>query len=156
MNDILRRRDFLRTVGLAAGGVWLTGASSARAFNPYDQVEKALFKGINRAADPAKLTALEKKHLPMIEAPAKVKAGEPFAVTVTVGETVHPMGTGHYIHYVELLAGNEPAGRINLAPEFNHPKGTFYLTLDRSVTLVVREYCNLHGLWESEKDVVVG
>ncbi len=27
--------------------------------------------------------------------------------------------------------------------------------LDRPVTLVVREYCNLHGLWETRQEVTV-
>ena len=116
-----------------------------------------LFQGINRPAGKAgEKTVLEKKHAPQIEVPAQIKAGESFAVTVTVGEIVHPMTAAHYIGYVEVLAGNEPAGRAELRPGLNQPKVTFSLTLERPVTLVVRQYCNLHGLWESRKDVVLG
>jgi len=92
---------------------------------------------------------------PVIGAPARVKAGEPFDVKVSVGEIVHPMVPVHYIQYLEIYAGNEPAGRVELSPQFGVPAATLTLRLDKPVTLVVREYCNLHGLWESRAEIAL-
>ncbi len=162
MEQEMKRRDFLRNSALAAGGVLLASAAVAAPdgmmpkLQAYTEVDQDLFRGINRVQDPAKKTVLEQKHAPVIEAPDKVKAGEPFSVTVTVAEIVHPMIESHFIQYVELFAGNEPAGRAEFRPGFNQPAVTFQLTLGKPVTLVAREYCNLHGLWESRKDVVLG
>ena len=155
MGEGAERREFLRTAALATGGVWLGSSGMARAFTGYTQVDAQLFRDINRVKDPAHKTGLEKKHVPVIEVPAKIKAGEPFAVDVTIGEVLHPMGPAHYIDWVEILAGNEPAGRMEFRPAFSQPKATFHITLDKPVTLVVRLYCNLHGLWEGTRDLVV-
>lgn len=160
MDKMLKRRDFLKGSALAAGGLLFsaTPALTGRGPGPirgYEDVDPDLFQGINRVGDPAKKSLLEKKHAPVIEAPDRVKPGEAFAVTVTVGEVLHPMVAGHYIQYVELFAGNAPAGRVAFRPGFNASKATFNLVLDKPVTLVAREYCNLHGLWESRKEIAL-
>lgn len=160
MDQTLKRRDFLRNSALLAGGVLLATEVMAadqggNKLLGYAEVDQNLFQGVNRQQDPAKMTELEQKHVPVIEAPERIKPGVPFAVTVRVGEIIHPMFTGHYIQYVELLAGNEPAGRVEFRPGLNQPAVTFHLTLNKPVTLVAREYCNLHGLWESRKDLVL-
>ena len=44
------------------------------------------------------------KHVPVIEAPAKVKAGEPFKVIVSVGKEIpHPNKPEHFISWIQLL-----------------------------------------------------
>lgn len=151
----MKRRNFIRTT-LLASGLLLSGGAAQAAGGPlrgYAAVEPELFQGINRIKEAGKPTAVEQKHAPVLLLPEKIKAGETFELTVTIGEVLHPMSPAHYIQYVEVLAGNEPAGRIEFAPGFNQPKATFFLRLDRPVTLVVREYCNLHGLWESRQDI---
>jgi len=151
----MKRRNFIRTT-LLASGLLLSGGAAQAAGGPlrgYAAVEPELFQGINRIKEAGKPTAVEQKHAPVLLLPEKIKAGETFELTVTIGEVLHPMSPAHYIQYVEILAGNEPAGRIEFAPGFNQPKATFFLRLDRPVTLVVREYCNLHGLWESRQDI---
>ncbi len=161
MGKMMERRAFLQGSLLATGALLLgpsarAAETAAQKFTGYSEVDPALFQGVNSVRDPAKKTVLEQKHAPVIEAPAKVKAGEPFAVTVTVGEVVHPMVVGHFIHYVELMAGNEPAGRAEFQPGLSVPRVTFHVTLDRPVTLVAREFCNLHGWWESRREIVFG
>ena len=48
--------------------------------------EEFSLKEVNRARDPKSLTAMEKKHLPVIlEAPDAVEKGQPFKVRVKVG-----------------------------------------------------------------------
>jgi superoxide reductase len=161
MDQNMKRRDFLRNSALLAGGILLAAEvvaaeKGSQKLIGYAEVDQNLFRGINRVQDPAKKTELEKKHVPVIEAPEKIQAGVPFAVTVTVGEIIHPMFTGHYIQYVELFAGNEPAGRVDFRPGLSQPAVTFNLALDKPVTLVAREYCNLHGLWESRRELALG
>lgn len=155
------RRNFFRTAGLTAGSLLLGGSAAWAAeagakFKAYEEVDPALFEGVNRAKDPANKSAMEKKHAPVITAPSKVKAGEPFVVKISVGEIIHPMAPVHYIHFAELYAGNEVAVRVEFSPQFGVPEATLALKLDRPVTLIAREYCNLHGLWESRLEIELG
>ena len=159
MSRPMQRRDFMMRSALTAGGVLLAAnqvlAQKEEGFKGYYDVDKDLFTSINRVENPENKTTLEKKHAPVIEAPDKVKPGEAFEVTITVGEIVHPMGATHYIQMVQLYAGNEPAGQVDFSHQFNEPRARFTLKLDKPVTLVVREYCNLHGLWESRKQIAL-
>ncbi len=50
----------------------------------------------------------KEKHVPIIDAPSKVKAGEPFMVTVQVGKIVaHPNTVEHHIKWIQLYALEE-------------------------------------------------
>ena len=156
------RRTFLKTAALGTLATGLVNTlASAEPFYPV-KVDQTLFTSINRVKDPAKKTPLEKSHAPAISAPASVKAGEPFLVEVSVGENIHGMGPAHWIEYIELAIGNEPAGRIDLQPKgYLKPKATFTVVLPKEaapsgkVTLVATQRCNLHGLWESNIDISV-
>jgi superoxide reductase len=157
MGETVRRRDFLIGTALTAGSL-LAVVGAARAeetFRSYTQIDPSLFTGINRVKDAARKSALEQKHAPVVDVPATAKAGEPFVAKIAVGEVLHPMSPAHYIHFLEVYAGNEVAGRVEFSPTFGVPEATLRLTLDKPVTLVVREYCNLHGLWESRRDIAV-
>ncbi len=156
------RRAFLKTaiMGTLAAGVVDKAAAAERYFPT--KVDKSLFEGINRVKDPAKKTALEKGHGPVITAPASVKAGEWFTVDVSVGETLHPMGPTHWIEFIELSIGNEPAGRVDFqARGCLAPKATFTVAIPKDaapegkLTLLARQHCNLHGLWEGSFDITV-
>lgn len=156
------RRTFLQRV--VAGSFLVGFAGTAAAAGRYfpTKVDEALFEGINRVKDPAHKTPLEKSHGPVLSAPSTVKAGEPFTVEVAVGESLHSMGPAHWIEYVELNIGNEPAGRTELQPKgYLKPKVTFTVVLTREaapagkVSLVARQHCNLHGLWEGSLDITV-
>ena len=92
----------------------------------------------------------------------RAKAGEPFTVEVSVGENLHIMSPAHWIEYIELNIGNEPAGRIDLQPKgYLKPKASFTVMLPADaaptgkVTLIARQRCNLHGLWEGTLDITV-
>jgi superoxide reductase len=156
------RRTFLQR---AVAGSFVVGfAGTAAAAGRYfpTKVDQTLFEGINRVKDPGNKTPLEKSHAPVLSAPATVKAGEPFTVEVAVGESLHSMGASHWIEYIELNMGNEPAGRTELQPKgYLKPKVTFTVVLPREaapsgkVTLVARQHCNLHGLWEGSFDITV-
>jgi superoxide reductase len=157
------RRSFIKTavVGTVAGSLTARLAAAERYFPA--KVDQGLFEGINRVRNPAAKSPLEKGHAPTITVPQTVKAGEPFSVEVAVGENLHPMGPTHWIEYIELRIGNEPAGRLDFQPRgFLRPKATFTVVVPRDVapggklTLVAQQHCNLHGLWESSIDITVG
>jgi superoxide reductase len=156
------RRTFLKTA--AAGSTAFLLANTAAAADRYfpTKVNQALFESINRVKDPALKTGLEKSHAPVLITPASVMAGEPFTVEVAVGETLHPMGPTHWIEFIELRIGNEPAGRADLQSNgYLKPKVAFTLMIPKEaasagkVTLLARQQCNLHGLWESSLDISV-
>ena len=115
-----------------------------------------LFSNINRPMDAKNLTDLEKKHLPVIDAPSSVKAGEPFAVTIEVGKLLkHPSEQGHHIQWIVLLSGSLTLAIVQLTPVTTNPKVTLNLTLDKTAKLRALERCNLHGEWEYTKEIKV-
>jgi superoxide reductase len=109
---------------------------------------------LNKPADWSNLTNMDKKHVPIIEAPAKVKANEPFTVKIKVGGidgVEHPNTLSHWINWVALYAGDRWIGRAAFAPEMTDSYVvTFNVTLSESATLRAREFCNLHGTWEGK------
>lgn len=83
--------------------------------------------------------ALE-KHVPV----AEVVEGN---LHVKVGSVEHPMLKEHYITAIYVEMGNK-VYRADLKPE-EKPEAIFALG-DYKGTVVVYEYCNLHGLWKTE------
>lgn len=156
------RRAFLKSAALGSLAIGVAAeASAVDLFYPVN-VDPGLFQAINRAKDPANKTPLEKSHAPFITAPKKVTAGEPFMVEVSVGESLHSMGPTHWIEFIELNIGNEPAGRVDFQPKgYLKPRATFTVVLTKEaapsgkVTLVAHQRCNLHGYWEGSMDIEV-
>lgn len=158
----MNRRTFLKTAVTGSFAAGLAGTVVAAELYFPDQVDMKLFETINRVKDPAKKTALEKSHAPFITAPASVKAGEPFTVEVAVGEVLHVMMPAHWIGFIELSLGNEPAAKIDLQPRgYLKPKVAFTVVVPKEaapsgkITLVAKQQCNLHGLWEGTLDIAV-
>jgi superoxide reductase len=156
------RRTFLKSAVAGTVVAGLTGKSlAADIFYPVE-VDRTLFGVINRVKNPASKTALEKSHAPVFKAPSSVKAGEPFVVEVSVGENLHVMGQNHWIGYIELSIGNEPAGRADFQSKgYLRPRVQFNMVIPREtapagkVTLVAKQECNLHGIWEGTIDIAV-
>lgn len=78
------------------------------------------------------------KHLPVVKA-------EGNKVIVEVGSVPHPMEEVHYIEWIEVINGDE-SKKVFLKPN-QEPKAEFLF--ENIGELRVREYCNLHGLWET-------
>jgi superoxide reductase len=158
----MNRRYFMKSVAVASAAIGMAGrAFGAERFYP-SKVNPGLFQTINRVKDPANKTALEMAHAPVIKTPVKVTAGEPFTVEVSIGEHLHPMGPTHWIEYIALSIGNEPAGRVEFQSQgYLKPVATFTVVLTKEsapegkVSLVVHQRCNLHGYWESTADIEV-
>jgi superoxide reductase len=76
------------------------------------------------------------KHVPVIET---TKTG----ILVKVGKIPHPMQEIHYIEWIEVIAGGKVYRRF-LNPQ-DKPEAEFCI---KEKEIVVREYCNMHGLWK--------
>ena len=109
----------------------------------------------------------KEKHAPVIECPDAVKAGEVFEVKVGVGkEIAHPNTAEHHIRWISLYF--QPEGdkftyevghfEFNAHGEgtaFASPAATVALKVDKPGTLRALSLCNIHGLWESSKEISV-
>ena len=114
------------------------------------------------------------KHVPVIECSDSVKTGETFDVTITVGKEIqHPNTTEHHIRWVQLFfkpdgdkstyeAGNyeftahgeSPEG-ANAGPVYTHHSVKTSLNIKKPGTLIAASLCNIHGLWESSKEIKI-
>jgi superoxide reductase len=112
------------------------------------------------------------KHVPVIEAPDQVKADEIFEVKVSLGkEIAHPNTTEHHIRWIalyfqpeggkftyqvahfEFTAHGESAAGPNMGPVYTHHEASTSLRINKAGTLFALALCNIHGLWESSKEV---
>jgi superoxide reductase len=110
-------------------------------------IVEVLFEGVGElhcCGQPMKLmkentvdAALE-KHVP-----AGTREGN--ILTVKVGSVPHPMTEEHYIQWIEVLVGNK-AYREFLKPG-QEPQASFCIEAGNE-PVILREYCNLHGLWK--------
>ncbi len=114
------------------------------------------------------------KHAPAIECPDEVKAGEEFIVSLEIGkEIAHPNTTEHHIEWIEVYfkpeTGKFPhmVGKFgfnghgesikgaNEGPLYTEPKVKVAVKVKESGTLMAISFCNIHGLWESSKNIKV-
>lgn len=112
---------------------------------------KEAFKRIMHAADPTSLTEREERHVPVIEAPEGVTAGQMFPVTVKVGRVPHRLESDHFVQFIDLYADEAFLGRVTFTPLVLMPKVTCFLALEESTTLRAVAFCNMHGFWESRQ-----
>ena len=119
--------------------------------------EQDVLFGVNMQKDIKVLSELEQKHIPVISSPAKVKKDETFTVTVEVGKyKVHPNEPAHFIEWVEFYSGDTFLFRASLAGSLSQPKITIPVRLTHAHgPLKAWVKCNIHGLWEGEKDIAV-
>ncbi len=107
----------------------------------------------------------KEKHAPVIECPDVVLAGEVFEVQVSVGkEIAHPNTAEHHINWITLYfqpdGGKFPyqVGHFEFTAHgegntFASPAATVSLKVDKPGTLRALSLCNIHGLWESSKEI---
>lgn len=110
------------------------------------------------------------KHIPVIEI-EKVKEGR-VNVKVTVGKEIpHPNTTAHHIKWVDLFlwpddekfpveigyvsfdTHGESAKGADTSSVYTEPCAVFTFTTKKAGTLMATAYCNIHGLWKSEKEL---
>ena len=107
------------------------------------------------------------KHVPAIDCPDKVQADTVFTVNVKVGKEIpHPNTVEHHIRWIELYFQPEGSkfvfqvGRAEFtahgeASAFTEPSSQFSMKVNGPGTLIALELCNIHGLWESFKEITV-
>ena len=114
------------------------------------------------------------KHVPVIEAADAVKSRQPVKITVSVGkEIAHPNTTEHHISWVEvyfqpqgekfpylvsrvdLAAHGASAQGPNTSTVYTQSEASCVLVTEKSGTILVLSFCNVHGLWESSKELTV-
>lgn len=114
------------------------------------------------------------KHVPVIEAPDQIKADAPFAVKVTLGkEVAHPNTTEHHIRWItlyfqpdgekstyeigrfEFSAHGESTQGANNGPVYTSHEVTVSLKIKKAGTIYATALCNIHGLWQSAKDLAL-
>jgi superoxide reductase len=96
------------------------------------------------------------KHTPKIAAPDRVKRGEWFDVTITVGsESEHPSLSEHFVRYIALYINSAEISRVYLHPVYSFPKVTFTIALDEGGSLRAVEEPTHSAAWEGTKKITV-
>jgi len=107
------------------------------------------------------------KHVPVIHVPDKIKEGEEFELKVSIGDAIrHPNTLEHHICWIKVFYvekdGKFPVELATFnfqahgeAGAFTEPVGVTRIKLHTSGKIYAVSYCNIHGLWESSKDITV-
>jgi superoxide reductase len=101
-------------------------------------------------------TSFDAKHTPKIVAPASVKRGEWFPVTVSVGAAgSHPSLQEHFVRYIALYKDTVEIARIYLHPVYSAPTVTVTIALDEGGTLRAVEEPTHSAAWEVAQKIEV-
>ncbi|MFH0925354.1 MAG: class II SORL domain-containing protein [bacterium] len=114
------------------------------------------------------------KHVPVIESPDVVKKGDMFNVTVTIGkEIAHPNKTDHHIQWIDIYFHPEDSkfpyqiGKAEFTSHgasikgadtstvYTHHEVTMSFKTDLSGIIFASSSCNIHGLWQNSKQLIV-
>ena len=114
------------------------------------------------------------KHVPVIDAPDKIKKGEIVKIVLIVGKEIpHPNTTEHHIRWIavyflaegekfpyqigkfEFTSHGESAQGPNTSTIFTHPEVVINFKTEKSGTIFATSYCNIHGLWKNQKELKV-
>jgi superoxide reductase len=114
------------------------------------------------------------KHVPVIDAPDRINKGEALKLEVSVGKQIaHPNTTEHHIRSIEvyfLAMGEKFPSQLarfefnthgesvqgpNTSTIFSEPKVSAVFKTEKSGVIMAIAYCNIHGLWKSEKEIKV-
>jgi superoxide reductase len=112
------------------------------------------------------------KHVPVIECADAVKADELLEVKVTIGkEIAHPNTTEHHISWVavyflpegekfpyqiakyEFAAHGASVQGPNTSTVYTHHSAMGWMKTGKPGTLIAISLCNIHGLWQSSKEI---
>jgi superoxide reductase len=114
------------------------------------------------------------KHVPVIECSDTVKANEMLEVKVSIGkEIAHPNTSEHHIQWISVFfypAGEKFPYHIghyefnshgasaqgpNTSSVFTHHAVTTWFKTGKPGTILALSSCNIHGLWQSSKEIKV-
>ncbi len=114
----------------------------------------------------------KEKHVPVIDCPDEISKEEYFEVNVGLGkEIAHPNTTEHHIQWIELFFLPEDEkfpyhlGRFEFnahgastdGPDtstvYTQHNVTTQFKTGKPGTILAMAYCNIHGLWQSSKQI---
>jgi superoxide reductase len=114
------------------------------------------------------------KHVPVIECINSVQADEVFEIKVSIGkEVAHPNTTEHHISWIsiyflpdgekfptqlircEFRAHGESVQGPNKSSIYSHHAITSWMKTGKPGTLIAVSMCNIHGLWQSSKEISI-
>ena len=114
------------------------------------------------------------KHVPVIESPNLAKADELFEIKVSIGkEVAHPNTTEHHISWIsvyflpdgekfptqvircEFRAHGESVQGPNKSSIYAHHAVSGFMKTGKPGTLFAVSMCNIHGLWQSSKEIKI-
>ena len=148
----LSRREFMGT-----GMVLTTGALALMDVRPaFPQMTQPSQEVYQTLKDQKIISELEMKHVPLIDAPDRVKKGEAFSLNVRIGRTLHPMEKPHHIEWIHIMKkGGIPLAAGSLSYEGITPSAALNLALSESTEIHVKILCNIHGYWMETKKIEV-
>lgn len=114
------------------------------------------------------------KHVPFIDSPDSSKPGETITIRVVVGRVIaHPNTTEHHIRWIEVFfvadgdkspyqlgrfdftAHGESVEGPNKGSIFTSPDISLCFKTSKSGIIYATSYCNIHGLWQSTKLLIM-
>ena len=114
------------------------------------------------------------KHVPVIDCPDEAGSGDLFEIKISLGKEVsHPNTTAHHIRWIQLYflpeggsapyqvgnfeftAHGESTEGADKGPVYTHHAVTAFMKTEKSGTLIATSLCNIHGLWESQKEIKI-
>jgi superoxide reductase len=114
------------------------------------------------------------KHVPVIEVPDKVQKGGVLKISVTVGkEIAHPNKTEHHISWIEVYFHPQgekfpyQVGRAEFSAHgasvngpdtstvYTNPEVVISFKTDKPGVIYASSYCNIHGLWQNNKEIKI-
>ncbi len=109
---------------------------------------------VRKAKDLKNLTSFEQTHLPWIVMPEFIKKNEKFYADVKIGEVKHSMEKNHFIRCIRLYINDEQieCKKLRLS---DRPEARFRISLEKNSTIKVWAECNIHGMWETEKKIIL-
>jgi superoxide reductase len=110
---------------------------------------------IQKPKDPDFLNDFEKKHIPFVELPKKIKPGQELELKVKLGEITHPMIPEHYIMWVALYDGENLLQKNKLKPDTPAETGFKLKVLTDMPNLRCLAGCNIHGVWEKKFSLIL-
>jgi superoxide reductase len=114
------------------------------------------------------------KHVPFIDCADYFEADELFKITVAIGkEIAHPNTTEHHISWISLFflpegekfpyqiaryefaAHGSSVQGSNTSSVYTHHAATGWMRTNKGGILLAFSLCNIHGLWQSSKEVKI-
>jgi superoxide reductase len=141
-----RQTWWLIGAGAAALALLLVGPTAVQ--SGQEEQFTPEFRQVRSSHDP--------KHTPRIKAPASVKRGQWFEVTVSVGaDDRHPSLAEHFVRYIALYKDGVEISRAYLHPVFSAPQVTFTVALDEGGMLRALAEPTHSAAWEASRKIAV-